>query len=256
MDSNQNKQQFLPIILGSDENAYGMARAFHEKYGIISTVLCREIYVPTRYSKIIDIRLIDNLDEENIFTENIVKIAEEKQKIYEKLILVPCSDRYTELAVKNKNLIEKYFCNKFISYDLLKTFMTKEGFYQVCGKYNFSYPKTVVCEKKDRFNILENLPFKFPIVVKPNNSNSYDYLHTKFDGKKKVFFVTTKEEYIDIIYKMNESDYKDNLIIQECIPGDDTLIRTLNCFSDNDGKVKLMCFGQIVIEECAPLAIR
>jgi D-aspartate ligase len=54
---------------------------------------------------------------------------------------------------------------------------------------------------------------------------------------------------------MNESDYNDNLIIQDFIPGDDTAGRVLNCYSDNNGKVKFMCLGQIVIEEYAPLAL-
>ena len=250
-----NKQPFLPIILGSDENAYGIARAFHEKYNIVSKVLCKLVYVQCRYSKIIDITLIENFDEEDIFIENIKKIAGEKLKDYEKLILVPCSDRYIELAAKNKDIIEKYFCNKFISYDLLQKFVTKEKFYEACEEYNLPYPKTLICEKKDRLNILENLPFDFPMIVKANNSNSYDYLHSKFEGKKKVFFVNSKEEYIGIINSMNKSDYGDNLIIQEFVPGDDTTQRTLNCYSGNSGKVKLMCFGQPILEDYTPLQL-
>ena len=250
-----SKQKFLPVILGSDENAYGMARAFHEKYNIKSLIMTKQVYVACRYSKIIDIVLIADLDDEKIFAENIARIAKEKSKEYENLILVPCSDRYIELAAKNKDLISKYFCNKFIPDELLQRFVTKEKFYEICGEYDLAYPKTIICEKKDRLNILDKLPFDFPIIVKANNSNSYDFLHSKFEGKKKVFFVDSKEEYIDIINKMNASDYNDNLIIQDFISGDDTKMRVLNCYSDNNGKVKLMCLGQPVIEEYSPLAL-
>ena len=256
MDNNSQKQPFHPVILGSDENAYGMARAFHEKYGIISTALCKEQLVATRYSKILEIIRINDFDKEDIFIKNLAGIAEEKLKSCEKLILIPCADYYTELVVKNKDIIEKYFCNKFISYDLWQKFGTKEKFYKVCDEYNYlSYPKTIICEKKDRLNILNSLPFDFPVMVKPNNSNSYYYLHSEFEGKKKVFFVWSKEEYIDIINKMNASDYDDNIIIQDFIPGDDTKARLLNCYSDNNGKVKLMCLGRPVIEEYAPSAL-
>jgi D-aspartate ligase len=155
--------------------------------------------------------------------------------------------------VKNAHVIEKYFCNKFISYGLLQRFITKEKFHQICDEYKLPYPKTAVCEKKDRLDILDRLPFDFPVIVKANNSNSYDFLHSDFEDKKKVFFVNTREEYLDIINKMNASDYNDNLIIQEFIPGDDTEMRVLNCFSDNDGRVKLMSLGQPLIEEYTPL---
>ena len=247
------KKEFLPVILGSDENAYGMARAFHEKYNIISMILCKQVFIPSRYSKIINIVQIDNLDEDKIFADNIEKIAREQLNEYNKLILVPCSDRYIELVAQNQDIIEKYFCNKFISYELLQNIIVKEKFYQTCDGHNLAYPKTVVCGKENRLNILERLPFDFPVIVKANNSNSYDFLHSKFEGKKKVFFVNTREEYLDIINKMNESDYNDNLIIQDFIPGDDTAGRVLNCFSDNDGRVKFMSLGQIVIEEYTPL---
>ena len=249
------KKAFLPVILGSDENAYGMARAFHEKYGVIPAVMCKAVYPASRYTKIMDIIKIDNLDREDIFIENIQKTAREKLKSHEKLILVPCSDYYIEYVSKNENILGKYFCNKFIPYDLLQRFGTKEKFYQICDEFGLVYPKTVVCEKKDRMNIADNLPFDFPVIVKPDNSNSYDYLHSEFEGKKKVFFVWSKQEYIKIITEMNKSSYDGRLIIQDFISGDDTLTRTLNCYSDNGGKVKLMCLGQPLIESYAPLEL-
>jgi D-aspartate ligase len=185
-----------------------------------------------------------------------MKSPDEVIKEYEKLLLIPCSDRYIELVVKNNSVndvIEKYFCNKFITNKLLQRFITKEKFYEVCEEYELPYPRTVICEKQDRFHILEKLPFDFPIVLKANNSNSYDFLHSRFEGKQKVYYPKTKEEYIDIIYKMNESDYNDHLILQETVHGDDTFERVLNCYSDNNGKVRLMCLGQPVIGEYTPL---
>jgi len=168
---------------------------------------------------------------------------------------VPCSDGYTEIASKNKDLLEKYFCNKFIPYDLLQKFVTKDKFYEICESYNIPYPKTVICEKKDRLNILEKLPFDFPIIVKANNSNGYEFLNCSFEGKKKAFFVKSKEEYIKIITEMNKSDYKDNLIIQEDITGADTNMKVITCYSDGGGKVRLMCLGRPALEEYTPSAI-
>ena len=249
------KKPFLPIILGSDENAYGFARAFHEKYGIIPTLMCKLVYPATRFCKIVEIIKIENLDREDVFLEHIQKVAKEKLKDHEKLILVPCADYYIEYVAKNETTIGKYFCNRFIPYNLLQRFGTKEKFYQICDEFGLVYPKTVICEKKDRMDILNSLPFDFPVMVKPNNSNSYDYLHSEFAGKKKVFFVWSREEYIEIITQMNKSDYNGNLIIQDYIPGDDTIARTLNCYSDNSGKVKLMCLGQPLIEAYAPLEL-
>ena len=247
------KKDFLPVILGSDENAYGMARAFHEKYNIIPSVLCKQVLVPSRYSKIMDITRTDDLDLEHIFIQTIGELAEDKLKEYQKLILIPCSYRYTELAAKNSAFLEKYFCNRFISYELLSRFITKDKFYGICGEYNLPYPQTVVCEKKDRLDIPGKLPFDFPVALKADNSNSYDYLNSKFEGKKKFFYVETKEEYYNIIEKMNASGYNGNMIIQDYIPGHDSDMRVLNCFSDNNGQVRLMSLGQPVIEEYTPL---
>ena len=255
MDNKNNKKEFLPIILGSDENAYGMARAFYQKYAVISILLCRLPLVATRYSKILEIRQFDNFDDEDVFIKNLCEVAEEKIKEYDKLILVPCSDRYTELTIKNTEIVEKYFCNKFTSYDLFLKFNTKDKFYNICEEYGLPYPKTVICEYKDRLSILDRLEFDFPIVVKANNSLSYAFLNCEFEGKKKVFFVKTREEYIRIIENMNKSEYKDNIIIQALIPGDDTSARVLNCYSDNNGKVRLMCLGKPVLEEYAPSAL-
>ena len=45
------------------------------------------------------------------------------------------------------------------------------------------------------------------------------------------------------------------MIIQNFIPGDDTFMRVLTCYSDQTGKVRLMCLGHVLLEEHTPHGI-
>ena len=86
-------------------------------------------------------------------------------------------------------------------------------------------------------------------------SNSVAYWNCSFPGKKKVFVAhdeAEKNAIVDAIYK---SSYKDNLTIQEFIPGDDSYMRVLNAYVGKDGKVKLMSLGNPILEEHSPEGI-
>ena len=246
------KKDFLPVIIGSDENAYGMARAFHEKYNIRSLILCRSALIPTRYSGIVDIRIFDGFDDSETFIAKLIEVAKQQLLCYEKLLLIPCADRYTELAVSHRERISEFFCNPFITPGLLEKFITKDKFYALCEEHSLPYPKTILCGADERLSVCENLPFDYPIIVKADNSNSYDFLHAEFEGKKKVYYVKSKDEFLQIIDRMNRANYRGKLIIQEFIPGDDTSMRVMNCYSDRDGRVRLMSLGRPILEEYAP----
>jgi D-aspartate ligase len=45
------------------------------------------------------------------------------------------------------------------------------------------------------------------------------------------------------------------MILQEYISGDDTAMRVLNCVSGPDAKVRLMCLGQPLLEDCTPTLV-
>lgn len=251
-----SKHDFLPIILGSDENAYGTARLLREAYPAVTPLLvCTQQLIPTRHSRLFDCRIIDGFEREEVFPAALRSVLCEKAQAYEKLLVIPCSDYYTGLLCRHSAEFEGLIANRFIPEALLETFDTKDKFYALCERYGLDYPKTVIAAPDEREHVAEDLPFDFPIVVKPENSNSLDYLRCHFEGQKKVFFFDTKEEYLTMIRSMNASGYRGKLILQEFIPGGDDAMRVLNSYSDLSGKVRAMCLGQPVLEYYDPKSV-
>lgn len=249
------KKDFLPIILGSDENAYGNVRLIREKYDVVPLLLCKRLLIPTMYSKLFEYRCIADFDKEEVFVPALLSVLREKSQDYEKLVVIACSDYYSALMSKNYDAFEGLVANAYPSSDLLASFETKDKFYALCDEYGLDYPQTVVCEPGDRISVVKKLPFSFPIVAKPENSNAYEYLHLSFEGKKKVYFLNNEDEYIKVAEALNRVGYTGKLILQEYIEGGDDAMRVINSYSDNDGLVRASCLGQPVLEEYAPYTL-
>ena len=50
-----SKTDFIPVLLGSDVNVYGMARSFHEAYGIPSVAIGKGRLNATSNSRIVSV---------------------------------------------------------------------------------------------------------------------------------------------------------------------------------------------------------
>lgn len=247
-----NKKDFFPLILGSDENAYGIARLFNEKYGIKPLLLCTRELIPIMNSGILDVKIFANFDTAEVFKSVLRSELRRLHSEYEKLLVIPCSDYYARLAAENYDSFEGLIANRFIPGDMLDKVSVKDTFYALCEEHGLDYPVTRVCGFDERLTVIDDLGFDFPIVVKPENSNAVEYLHCSFNGQKKTFFMKNKEEYIGVITEMNKSGYRGNLILQKFIPGGDLTSRVINCYSDGNGKVRFMCIGNILLEEYVP----
>ena len=253
--SSMGKKDFLPIVLGSDENAYGTARLFHEAYGARALVLCTIPLSPTRDSRLFDLRVIENFERADVFPDALLGVLREHADSYEKQLVIPCSDYYAALLCQYYDRFEGLIANRFNPAALLDAFDTKDKFYALCERYGMDYPKTAVAAPDERLRVLERLPFEFPIVVKPENSNATAYLRCHFEGQKKVFFFDTPEDYRAMVANMDASGYAGKLVLQEFVPGGDGAMRVLNSYSDADGKVRAMCLGQPVLEYYDPKSV-
>lgn len=243
------KQKFLPIILGTDANAYGLARSFNEKYNIKSLSLGVSGLIETKKSKIINVKIYKDLKEN--FTQIMENIGKEYKEKYEKLILLSCAEWYTDLIVTNRKKLEKYFILPFMDKNLKDKLEDKESFYNICEKYNLDYPKTYIVTKQNYKKIY--LPFDYPVAVKP--SSSTDYSKVDFEGKEKSYKANNEKELKQIVNNIYKSDYKSNIIVQDFIPGKDDTMWVMNCYSNKKGKVKMMCLGRCILEEHTPYGI-
>lgn len=251
MSTSSQTQDFIPVLLGSDVNVYGMARSFHEAYGIPSVAIGKGRLGATSNSRIVSVQVVEpNLEDDKVFCDTLIQFASRYPK-EQTLLLVPCGDNYIKLLVRNQDKLRPYYRFECISEELLMRLSIKESFYEVCTEHGFAFPKTTTCSYENYKTV--KLPFDFPVIIKP--SNSVAYWNCKFPHKKKVFVAETKEEFDAILDAIYGSSYKDHLILQEYIPGDDSNMRVMNCFSGKDKKVKLIALGNALLEEHSPEGI-
>ncbi|MBW4804706.1 carboxylate--amine ligase [Loigolactobacillus coryniformis] len=252
MDS---EMDFIPVLLGSDINVYGMARAFYERYGIKSTAYASVQFAPTKYSKIVNVETFPGFSEDPGFIENMTKIAKRYENVNKKVVLIACGDGYVELVSKHKAFLEKTFVVPYIDYDLVEQLISKEAFYEMADRYDLPHPLTKIISKADYENSVAKIevPYEYPVALKP--SNAVEWLDIKFEGRKKAFRIKDRAEFDDIVSKIYDHGYTADLILQDFIPGDDSNMRTLNCYVDQYHHVKLMCLGHPLLEDPTPADI-
>ena len=243
--------KFLPILLGSDENAYGCARLFYDGYGIKPLLLCASPLPPTSYSRILIRKIIKKLDTGAVFKGIMEELLPALKTEAKKLLLVPCSDYYAELVIKNRGLISKYSETPIISEELYKRFSDKIAFHRLCSERNLPHPETVILTAEQLLSA--PVPFEFPIVIKPRNSNSFSYLHLNMKNRKKVYFCKSGEEARECARMLLGAGYTEPLTVQRYIKGEKAL--TVNAYCDKNGRVRLIGAASPILEYRSPLLI-
>ncbi len=242
-------KEFGAVLLGSDINTYSMARAFHEEYKIKTKVIGKYYTGPSFQSKIVDFEAHPDIDNKEVF----IKVLNEYALLNKdkKLILLGCGDNYVRNIIENRDSLRDNYIIPYIDANLMEKLIKKECFYEMCKKYGLDFPKTFIYERNMGHDF--KLDFSYPIILKP--SNSVDYFAHEFPTQFKVYKIDTEEELLKVIDEIYEAGYSDTLILQDFIPGDDTYMRVMTCYSDKTGKVKLMSLGHTMLEEHTPHGI-
>lgn len=247
----KSELNLLPVLLGADMNCYSVARAFHEQYGVKSRAFGRYAMGETKYSRIVKVTTVPEIDQDEVMLQTLASFAERHP--LEQKILIGCTDDYAAMIIRNREELGKHYIVPYIDAELMENLVSKENFYKYCATFGIPYPTTVIVAKDEDPAALDMVPFAYPVIIKP--SSSIEYWKHPFDGMQKVYVAKTAVQAKEITAKIFEAGYADTLVVQEFIPGADSGMRVLTAYSDRDAKVKMMCLGHVLLEEHTPKAV-
>lgn len=244
------EKSFDVLILGSDFNAYYMARCYHELYNKKVNVISKKAMGVVSYSKIVNFKEVEDFENPEIFVTTLNSYA--KNQTVEKIILIGTSDELVRLIIENKEKLNKKYVHNYPSLEILNKLLVKDTFYQAFEGSGLEFPKTYIypCGKGEKLDNSKIESLMYPLIVKPGNNIQY-HIH-KFDGMYKVYKVHTKEELEEVISKIENAGYSNNLVIQEFIPGDDCALFDSVFYCSKEKKVQLITLAQIGLQERNP----
>lgn len=243
-------EDLQPVVLGGDIGAYSVARAFHEAYGVRSVVVSTVLTGIVRHSA-----FITNVVEPEI-THGTTAVARLRQIAAEhagrRLILLGSADWLVRIIVENRDQLEDLYTIPYVDRATLDLVTDKENFGRLCVELGLGHPATVVHDVR-----VPGPPdasgLRFPVIAKTADTAAYH--EVEFPGKKKVFTVDTPAELAELMERVRVSGYQGSFIIQDLIPGDDSGMRILTCYSDRNGRVRFASFGHVLLEEHTPGAL-
>jgi predicted ATP-grasp superfamily ATP-dependent carboligase len=139
-----------------------------------------------------------------------VKLGEERNCL--NWIIFPTNDFQVKLLSQNKQALQSYFIITTDKWDVVEKFYNKKSTYKLADNMGIPYPKSWYPLSENELN---EIPVSFPCIVKPAVMHNFFQL-----TKKKVFLCRNRQELIDQYRKAISIIAKEEIIVQEIIPGE------------------------------------
>ena len=210
------------VLLGTGLGVYTLARAFHEEYGVVATVVTKVGIEPMRRSVSCDMRELGGSASDEDLVTALVELAEERGGERPQLLLAN-ADSLIQLMSDHRERLEGHYVMPILDAETLARLSDKAEFAQLCVEHGVATPRTEVIdlgEPREEDWIPPTTSIPFPLVMKA--ARTADMAGVRFEGKKKVWFLSTPEELSELVRTVAEAGYTGRLVIQELVPGDDT----------------------------------
>lgn len=249
----ENSQPFVPVILGGDIGTYTLAREFYEAYQVRSVVVPASGNGVIEHSVAIELHPIGSMvDEERVVAELIALAQQLTVETPRPLMLFGSLDFHIMLIAKHRAMLNEHFVIPYPELEVIEAAALKENFYALAERMAVAHPRTAVYRAGDDLNALTG-SLTFPLIGKPSSSG--DWIAAKFVGKQKIHTLHDAAELADLLQRIDASGYTSGYILQEYIPGGDDAMRLCTYFATQEEKVIFAGYGEVVIEEHAPLVL-
>ncbi|MEU4361227.1 carboxylate--amine ligase [Promicromonospora sp. NPDC023987] len=240
----RNHAAVHPVILGGDAGAYSLARAFHERYGVRSTVVSVRPTPNVAHSTIIRNVVEPRLDDPAVMVELIRRLAATAPG---PVMALTCVDWYVRALAEHRERLSDVAVVPYPSVGLLDRVMDKRRFSELCREIGVPHPRT---EVRDGGEAVGDLDLRFPVIAKPGDNTAWRQV--SFRGKAKVHLVRDRTELAALLDAAGDAGYRRPMIVQEYVPGDDSQMRIMTTYSDQAGKVRMAWGGRVLLEEHTP----
>lgn len=247
------RERLQPVLLGGDVLTYTWARLFYETYGLTSVVLAASDAKAISASRFTDYRAVPGIDQEQVCLDVLREVGEKARAEGKVALVLGTGDWYARTLSEHKPELSQWFVVPYIDFELLDEITQKERFYAICEELGIPYPKMWSFDCADPAATIPVQDFSYPVIAKPSNSARYHY--ADIPNKKKVFTVETPGELSTLFKDLQASCYDRELIVQDLVPGADDGLRTVTCFSDANGDVRVWSTGRVLLEDHCPTAV-
>lgn len=243
------KDTLIPVLLGADLNAYGMARAFFEAYGVPSVAFGRQSLGATRHLRYLSAHVIPDLADPAVCRGILLDFAKENPK--KTLLLLACTDAYVRFLAENASILSPpYILSAPPKAALALT--EKDVFCRLCAERGIPCPETEVFRGIPSAAELtaagERL--SYPHILKPAQSDLY--WRYPFAGMEKVYLVHGRHEEARILSDIYGAGYTGAVLAQRCIGGTRARSYALTLYFDRRGRLTHRACGRALLEEQTP----
>ena len=243
------------VLLGSGLGVYTLARAFHEEYGIVATVITKVGVEPMRRSVSCEVIELGGSAVDEALIDRAVALAVERGGVRPQLLLAN-ADSLVQLMSDHRERLLEHYVLPILEADVLERLSDKAEFSQLCLEHGVATPRTEVIDLRTPRDASWEPPrteLPFPLVMKA--ARTADMAGVRFEGKKKVWFLESADELDTLVRSIAAAGYAGRLVVQELIPGDDTAEGSITAYTDAAGRVTLLCSARVLLGEHTPDAL-